>query len=179
LHAAAPLDLAHVRGGIPEAHTIGKRFATATRLLGADSLGLLPGESARFGEESRRPSRTGSARDRTWATAAARSIRVAPSLCGGRRRCRYARRRCQSSRWRLSTTKWMAPQARWGQDPRVGGGQVVVGAESLGLGEAGADDRACANAAVGSSKRAMVAKTGGLGGEHCNHHGVVAVPLTS
>ena len=27
----APLDLAHVRGGIPEVHAVGKRFATATR----------------------------------------------------------------------------------------------------------------------------------------------------
>jgi hypothetical protein len=42
--------------------------------------------------------------------------------------------------------------------------KVVVGAESLGLGAAaGADERAWANAALGSSKSAMMAKTGGLG----------------
>jgi hypothetical protein len=31
LAGGAPLDLAHVRGGIPKAHAIGKRLATATR----------------------------------------------------------------------------------------------------------------------------------------------------
>jgi hypothetical protein len=30
LAGGAPLGLAHVRGGIPEAHAVGKRFATAT-----------------------------------------------------------------------------------------------------------------------------------------------------
>jgi hypothetical protein len=43
--------------------------------------------------------------------------------------------------------------------------KVVVGAESLELGAAPADERACANATSGrSSKRAMAARTGGLGG---------------
>jgi hypothetical protein len=50
----------------------------------------------------------------------------------------------------------------------VDGAAVVVGAESLGLGAATdvapADERACANAASGSSsKKAMAARTGGLG----------------
>ena|SRR5215475_982771 len=31
LAGGAPLNLAHVRGGVPEAHAVGKRFATATR----------------------------------------------------------------------------------------------------------------------------------------------------
>jgi hypothetical protein len=31
LAGGAPLDLAHVRGGIPEAHAVGKGLATATR----------------------------------------------------------------------------------------------------------------------------------------------------
>src|SRR5262245_57321120 len=34
LTGGAPLALAHVRGGIPEAHAVGKRFATATRFAG-------------------------------------------------------------------------------------------------------------------------------------------------
>jgi hypothetical protein len=50
----------------------------------------------------------------------------------------------------------------------VDGAAVVVGAESLGLGAATdvapADERACANAAPGSSsKKAMAVRTGGLG----------------
>jgi hypothetical protein len=56
--------------------------------------------------------------------------------------------------------------------------KVVVGAESLGLGEAGADDRACANAVVGSSKSAMVAKTGSLGVNIAITMALPAVPLT-
>jgi hypothetical protein len=42
--------------------------------------------------------------------------------------------------------------------------KVVIGADSLGLGAAPADERACANAALGNrSQRAMAARTGGLG----------------
>src|SRR4030095_9908743 len=60
-----------------------------------------------------------------------------------------------------------------GREDRLGvvvGREVVVGAESRGLGaatdagEPPVDERACANAALGnSSKRAMAARTGGLG----------------
>jgi hypothetical protein len=62
--------------------------------------------------------------------------------------------------------------------------KVVFGAESLGLGaatDAGAppaDERACANAASGErSKRAMAARTGGLGMSMEITMALPAVPL--
>jgi hypothetical protein len=61
-------------------------------------------------------------------------------------------------------------------------GKVVVGAESRGLraGEPPADERACANAASGSSsKRAMATRTGGLGVSiEINHDVAGSTPLT-
>ena len=132
-------------------------------LLGADSLGLVPGESARFGEEPPPVANwlgkgsdmddSGGAVDPACAVVGAAGVVVAGTPAGG-----------------VSPADGVADNEGDGGPGEVVAGptcgvvdKVVVGAESLGLGEAGADDRACANAAVGSSMRAMVAKTGSLG----------------
>jgi hypothetical protein len=148
-------------------------------LLGADSLGLLPGESARFGEEPPPVANwlgkgsdmgdSGGAVDPGCAVVGAAGVGVAGTPAGG-----------------VSPADGVVDNEVDGAPGAVGAGptcgvvdKVVVGAESLGLGEAGADDRACANAAVGSSKRAMVAKTGGLGVSIAITMALSAVPLTS
>jgi hypothetical protein len=147
-------------------------------LLGADSLGLLPGESARFGEEPPPVANwlgkgsdmddSGGAVDPGCAVVGAAGVGVAGTPAGG-----------------VSPADGVVDNEVDGAPGEVGAGptcgvvdKVVVGAESLGLGEAGADDRACADAAVGSSKSAMVAKTGSLRVNIAITMALPAVPLT-
>jgi hypothetical protein len=134
-------------------------------LLGADSLVLPPGERARLGEPPPpvanwlgKGSDMGDSGGAVDPGCAVVGVVVAGTPAGG-----------------VSPAEGVGDNAVDGAAGEVGAGEgvadnVVVGAESLGLGAAAdagdppADERACANAASGnSSKRAMAARTGGLG----------------
>jgi len=155
-------------------------------LLGADSLGLalpdeLPGERARLGAEPPPVANwlgkgsdmgdSGGTVDPRCAVVGAVGVVVAGTPAGGESPA-------EGVGDGVSPAEGVGDNDVDGAAGLVGAGatlgvvvrKVVVGAESLGLGaaiDAGAppaDERACANAASGSSsKRAMAARTGGLG----------------
>jgi hypothetical protein len=151
-------------------------------LLGADSLGLPPGDRARLGEEPPPVANwlgkgsdmgdTGGTVDPGCAVVGAVGVAAAGAPAGG-----VSPAEGVGDNDVDGAADVGAPEGTLGVVVRV-----VVGAESLGAGAGAdappADERACANAASGkSSKRPMAARTGGLDVSIAITSALPAVPL--